>query len=555
MSDGFASIAGLLAPLLTDPGAILDLTFEVELLPALLVAVPILAAAVPIVLGLRFDRTGWSVALLTSLGLFAGTIAIAREVYATGGYTQVIHEVGGYPAPYGIELVADEFSTIIALLVTGSAVGVLAYTRVGGPRGSTFYAAYLLLTGGLLGLSFTGDAFNMFVFLEIVGLATYGLIARGDSAESAVAALKYLVLGTLGASLYLLGVGLLFMATGHLNMEFINSELYDGALVENETLVRASFAFVFVGFAIKVAQWPLHTWQPDAYQRAPDGITPLIAALVSTVSAYALGRILFTVYGVEFVTATPYVQEIILTVGIASVMAGSILAVTQTDVKRMLAYSSVSQFGLIVAAYGLATPLALVGAIVHLVGHGLMKAGLFLGAGVVAAGYGARRVREFAGLAEHRPVAAASIAVLAISLVGIPPSIGFIGKWYIAVGAIQAEAWTVAAVIFLSTMLTLLYVARLLETMYFTPASARSSGHAVTGESGHGDAVATDGGEEANESFGDRRSADSSRRRRVSVGMLAIVAVFAVLTVGLGFAGDVLYEAIEPFAEEVFDDG
>ena len=508
--------------------AVTPALLDVALLPALLIVVPILAATLPLALGLRFERTGWSVALATCVGLFAATIAVAREVFVDG-QVSVVHEVGGYPAPHGIELVADEFSTMIALLVTGTALGVLAYTRIGGPRGSTFYAGYLLLTGGLLGLTFTGDVFNMFVFLEIVGLATYGLIAKGDSAESAVAALKYLILGTLGASLYLLGVGFLFMATGSLNMQHLADNYLQVADPEyNETLVRASFAFIFVGFAIKVAQWPLHTWQPDAYQHAPDGVTPLIAALVSTVSAYALGRILFTVYGVDFVTTTPFVQEIILAVGVTSVMAGSILAVLQRDVKRMFAYSSVSQFGLIVAAYGLATPLALIGAIVHLVGHGLMKAGLFLGVGVVAASTGARRVRGYAGLADRRPVAAASIAVLGISLIGIPPSIGFIGKWYVAVGAVQAEVWAVAAVIFLSTMLTLLYVARLLEAMYFTPTSHIESPHPTD--------LATDGGVDGT---------------TVSLGMVGIIVGAALLAVGLGFAGEPFYDALEPFVDEV----
>ena len=548
---------------------------DVELLPALLIVIPILFAAVPLVLGLRYDRTGWSVAAITCTALFVASIALAWEVYSDGTYDPVVHAVGGYVAPHGIELVADQFSAVIALLVTGTALGVLAYTRVGGPRGSTFYAAYLLLTGGLLGLTFTGDAFNMFVFLEIVGLATYGLIASDDSAEAAVAALKYLILGTLGASLYLLGVGLLFMATGHLNIQFLGEAVQSTDPAPNETLVRASFAFVLVGFAIKVAQWPLHTWQPDAYQRAPDGVTPLIAALVSTVSAYALGRILFTVYGVEFVTTTPFVQEAVLTIGVASVMIGSVLAVSQSDVKRMLAYSSVSHFGMIVAAYGLATQTALVGAVVHLIGHGLMKAGLFLGVGVVAAGYGARRVREYAGLARHRPVPAAAIAILLISLVGIPPSIGFVGKWYIALGAVQAEIWSVALVIFLSTMLTLLYAARLLETMYFTPAAWVDAPQSVT--------VATDGGSDRDEpdppGTTDLPPAESTQpdvgsdptpidsvvdspadpsgsiSRRVSIGMLAVVVLSAVIAVGLGFGGEPLYDAVTPYVEEVFDDG
>ncbi|MWV39278.1 proton-conducting transporter membrane subunit [Natrialba sp. INN-245] len=530
---------------------------SVELLPALLVAIPILFAAVPIVLGLRYDRTGWSVAAVTTVGLAAATIALASAVYADG---QVVHVLGGWGEPQGIgiELVADEFSTLIAVLVTVTAAAVLAYTRIGGPRGNTFYAGYLLLVGGLLGLSMTGDVFNMFVFLEIVGLATYAMISSGDGPESAVAALKYLILGTVGASLYLIGVGFLFMATGALNMQVLGEAIPQVAEAGESdlTLLHAAFAFIFVGFALKVAQWPLHTWQPDAYQHAPDGVTPVIAALVSTVSAYALGRVMFTVFGVDFLVATPYLTEIVVAVGSISVLAGSTLAVIQADVKRMFAYSSVSQFGLVVAAYGLVTETALLGAIVHLIGHGLMKAGLFVAAGVIALGYGARTVDEYAGLADRRPVPAAATAVLLIALIGIPPSVGFIGKWYIAVGSVQAEMWPVAAVVFLSTMLTLAYAARLLEKMYFTPASALESPH------GPG-AVATDGGErtEGSRSSSEPRSdggilVGSSRRGSpdaVSFGMLALLVSTAVLAVVLGFAGGTFADLLEPFVTEVFN--
>ncbi len=516
---------------------------SVTLLPVLLVIVPILLATVPVALGIKYNRTGWSIAAATTTAMFVATVYLASVVYGrvlagteeTAREIAVIHQLGGFQWPLGIELVADPLSTLIALLITAAAAGVLVFTRIGGPRGNIFYSGYLLLVGGLLGLTMTGDVFNMFVFLEIVGLGTYAMIAAGDGPESAVAALKYLILGTLGASIYLIGVGFLFMATGTLNMfDLANtiSTLEGGDL----TLARAAFAFIFVGFAIKVAQWPLHTWQPDAYQYAPDGVTPLIAALVSTVSAYALARVMFNVFGGEFLASTPYLSEVVVAVGATSVVAGSTLAVIQQDVKRMLAYSSVSQFGLVIAAYGLLTELALLGAIVHLIGHGLMKAGLFLAVAIIALGYGARTVDEYAGLADRRPFTAGGMAVLLIALVGIPPSIGFIGKWYIAVGAIEAQSWPVAAVIFLSTMLTLAYVARLLEKMYFTPSASQSVGHASPTKS-----VATDGG--AHSATGNDLGGS------VTLGMVAILLLTALVAVALGFAGGTFAELLEPFLE------
>ncbi|OLZ40469.1 NADH-ubiquinone oxidoreductase [Natrinema saccharevitans] len=511
-----------------------------DLLLPLLIAVPILAATLPIALGLWFDRTGWYVAAATTGGLFVGAVALANEVY-TGG--NVIHRLGGYPREYGIELVADEFSTLIVLLVTAVAAGVLAYTRRGGPRGNTFYTAYLLLVSGLLGISMTGDVFNLFVFLEITSIATYALVASGDGPEAAVAALKYLILGTVAASMYLIGVAFVFMATGTLNMVELAAAIPEA----NATLIRAGIGFMIVGFAVKVAQWPLHTWQPSAYHRAPDGVTPLIAALVSTASAYAFGRVIVTVFGVDYLTAVPNLAPIVLTIGCVSVLAGTVLAVIQTDVKRMLAYSSVSQFGLVIAAYGVVvageSETALVGAVVHLVGHGLLKAGLFLGAALVATSYGARTVDEYAGLAKRRPFVAGSMAVLLFALVGVPPGVGFVGKWYIALGAVESQLWPVAAVIFLSTMLTLAYAARLLEKMYFTPSAPADATHPGT--------AATDGGTTDADAAAAIRGAESADP--VSVGMIAVVVVAAVAAVALGFAGGTVADLLEPFLTEVFN--
>ncbi|WP_226007248.1 proton-conducting transporter membrane subunit [Natrinema salinisoli] len=525
---------------------------NVDLILPLLIVAPILAATLPIALGLRFDRTGWPVAGLTTLGLFGAAGYLATVVYTGGKET---HKLGGYSPEFGIQLVADEFSMLIVLLITAVATGVLAYTRRGGPRGNTFYTAYLLLVGGLLGISLTGDVFNLFVFLEITSIATYALVASGDGPEAAVASLKYLILGTVAASMYLIGVAFVFMATGTLNMVELATAIPDA----NTTLVRTGFGFIVVGFAVKVAQWPLHTWQPSAYQQAPDGVTPLIAALVSTASAYAFGRLIVTVFEVDYLAAMPNAAAIVLTVGCVSVLAGTALAVIQTEVKRMLAYSSVSQFGLVIAAYGVviagSSETAFIGAAIHLVGHGLLKAGLFLGVALVAASYGARTVDEYAGLAKERPFVAGSMAVLLFSLVGVPPGVGFVGKWYIALGAVESQLWPVAAVIFLSTMLTLAYAARLLEKMYFTPPAVVDSPHAPG-------SVATDGGDTDDDESGERTVDDTeaaaairgaNTHDAVSVGMVAIVVVAALGSIALGFAGGTFADLLDPFLTEVFN--
>ncbi|MDV7348389.1 proton-conducting transporter membrane subunit [Halorubrum distributum] len=472
-----------------------------DVLLPLAVVVPIVAATLPLALGLRYDRVGWPIAAVGTTAVAGIAAAIAAEVVANGPFD---HALGGFLPPVGIELVADRLSVAVLLLVAAVSVATLAFARVAGPRGNPFYSAYLLLVGGLVGMTLTGDLFNLFVFLEITGLTTYALIASDRSGASAYASLKYLVVGTVGASLYLLGVGYVFLATGTLNMLDVQAQIVAQAGY-GDPLVRASYAFIVTGLALKIAIFPVHSWQPDAYQRAPDSVTTVVAALVSTTSAYALIRVTYTVFTVDFLAANEGIATALLVVSTVSIVAGSALAAMQSNLKRMFAYSSVAQFGMIGAAVALANETALLGGIVHLIGHGIMKFGLFLGIGLLALGYGTRQMEDLASAARAAPYTSGGVAVLGLALVGIPPSIGFLGKWYIGVGAVDAGlagggavGIAVAAAIFVSTLFTLSYVARLLERFYFAGAGLPSDHGEVPGTGddgdGAGDAAATDGG-------------------------------------------------------------
>jgi len=499
----------------------------IEHVPVLLIALPILAAVVPTILGIRFDRVGWPVAVLGMLVHAALAVALAMTVL---GGRRISYEVGGFLAPFGIELVADAFTAILVLLIGAVGLAVLAYARTAGPRTNSFYGLYLLLVAGLTGMTVTGDVFNLYVFLEITGLAAYGMVATGDRADAAVAALKYLLIGTVGASLYLLGVGYAFVGTGTLNMADMAEKL--ATLGYDSPLVLTAFGLVVGGLVVKIALYPLHTWQPDAYSTAPDSVSTLISALVSTVAAYALARILFSVFTVDFFLAVPIAQYALLAIASVSIVAGSLLAVTQTDIQRMLAYSSVSQFGLVVVGIALATPIAVVGAIVHLVGHAVMKGGLFAASGIVRRKTGVKSVEEFDGLADRAPIAAACFAVLSLAMVGVPPAVGFVGKWYIVVGAVRAGQWAVLAVVLASTLLTLAYFLRLIERMYFT-APDHGAGH--DGESEPvGDAPVADGGQPA-----------------VSTGMVALIVVASITAVALGLVVPAIESALQPTLLEV----
>jgi multicomponent Na+:H+ antiporter subunit D len=480
----------------------------VNLLP-LLVALPIGGATLALALGGRRRSANAAATAILAGQVGLATVLAARAVGSDGG--RVSHVVGGFTAPFGVELALDGVAALVVVLVPSAVLLVRTATRA--TRPAAFDALALLLVGGLSGVAVAADVFTLYVFLEITGIAAYALVAAGGGGRAAVAAFRYLIVGTVGATLYLLGVGYLYLATGTLNVADLAARL--PALFDSP-LVVAGFALTTVGLGVKVALFPLHAWQPDAYATAPDDVSAVLAALVSTVAAYALFRVVADVFTPAFLLATPVVRTLALTVALGSVLAGSVLAVRQTRVKRMLAYSSVAQFGLVAAAFLLVNETAAFGGVVHLLGHAVVKLGLFVAVGAVAARTGARTVEEYTGLAERAPVHAALVGLLGLTLVGVPPTVGFAGKWFVALGAVEAGAWGVVAVILGSTLLTLAYVARLVERMYGPlPDEALRLGRPRP---------ATDGGA--------ANAASPLGDARVAVALVALVAVALGLAVG-----------------------
>ncbi len=473
----------------------------------LLVTLPVVASVLPVVLARRVDGVGWPVAAVTTVAQ-VGLAGWVTLLVATDG--PLARVVGGLPAEVGIALGVDRLSAVFVLLTALAGAWGLAYTRRAGPRSATGYTLYLLLLAGLTGICVTRDVFNLYVFLEISGLSAYALVALGDGRDAAPAALQYLLVGTVGASLYLLGVGYLYIRTGTLDMAALATDL--AAAGDGDRLVVAAFALVVVGLGVKTALFPVHTWKPDAYRAAPAGITAVLAALVSTVAAYALLRLVVSVFTVAFLEGG-LAGVALRYAAVVSVVAGALLALAQSDVRRLLAYSSVSQFGIALAGVGLGSRLGLTGAVVHLVGHAVMKAGAFAAAGVIEAETGARTVDEYAGVAERLPVTAGALAVLVLGLVGIPPVVGFFGKYYVALGAVEAGGWVVAAAVLASTGLSLTYFGRLLQRLYLDP----GGGGSPTGP--------------------------------VSRGMVTAAVVAAVVAVGFGIGSTALADFIAPALE------
>jgi multicomponent Na+:H+ antiporter subunit D len=355
-----------------------------------------------------------------------------------------------------------------------------------------------------------------------------------------MASLKYLLVGTIGASLYLLGVGYLYISTGTLNMADLAATI--PSVGYDSPLVLTGFGLLVVGLAVKAALFPLHTWQPGAYAESPDSVTAYISALVSTAAAYALFRVIYAVFTPAFDAAVPFALDALVILAAVSVVVGSVLAVLQSDLKRMLAYSSVAQFGLVIAGFAIANTTAVTGGLIHLVGHAIMKAGLFVGVGALAGVAGGRTVDDFAGLADRAPVVSAAFAILAFALVGVPPAVGFAGKWHIVLGAVEGGRWGVASVAVVSTLLTLAYFARVVERMYFRDAPEAVDADASADAASDG-VLASDGGSEATPSAGSGISTEAR--------LVVVAAAVGAVVLGL-FASD-LVSVFEPVLEVYFE--
>lgn len=440
-------------------------------LPILQVVVPLLAA--PLVAVLRPRHLAWAAATATSAMAFAISVALAAAALAEGaGGGAMRYETGGWPAPFGIELVVDSLSALLLLLITGASTVALLAAResidrdIEPHRQPLFYAAWLTAVAGLAGIAVTGDAFNVFVFMEISSLATYVLVAAGPDRRALSAVFKYLVTGTVGATFYLIGVGLIYMMTGTLNFADMQVRLAD-APAREPVLVAAGF--ITVGVALKAAVFPLHVWLPNAYAFAPHAVTVFIAACSTKVALYVLLRFDFLVFQQNLALHELQFAGFLLPLSVAGVLFGSAVALFETNVKRLLGFSSIAQIGYMILGASLLTRDGLTAGLLHMFNHALAKGALFL-AVLALAGRAARLdLTTLRGLGRQMPWTMGAFALAAASLVGIPGTAGFVSKWYLvsAAFALGPGGTVLVAVILVSSLMALAYLWRVLEPAYF----------------------------------------------------------------------------------------
>lgn len=442
-------------------------------LPVIQIILPLMAA--PICMIIRHPHVVWIWATLIAWLCLPISIALLMQVMESG---VIVYELGGWAAPWGIEYRIDTLNAFVLVIVSSIGAVVMPYARctvhaeIPVSRIYLFYTMMLLCETGLMGVAITGDAFNLFVFLEISSLSSYVLISFGADRRALTAAYRYLIMGTIGATFYIIGVGLMYNATGSLNIHDLSKLIPE---MGGSRTVQAALAFLTVGLGLKLALFPLHMWLPNAYTYAPSAVTVFLAATATKVAVYALIRVTYTIFGTVDILDIVPVRDMLMTMALMAMFVGSLVAIYQVNVKRMLAYSSVAQIGYMVLGLSFDTVTGVAAGIIHLFNHAVMKGGLFMVLGAVSYRIGSVRLGDMAGLGKKMPLTMAAFVGGGLSLIGVPLTVGFVSKWYLIQAALEQGWWPVAVLIVLSSLLAVIYVWRVVEVIYFQPASDAAS--------------------------------------------------------------------------------
>ena len=442
-------------------------------LPILQVIIPLFGA---LLAGfLRRSGVAFALALAVSWIVAANAFALMWQVLSGG---PISYHMGGWEPPVGIEYRVDILNGFVLVLVSVVGAVTMPFARrsvafeIEDDRGAWFYCMYLLCLTGLLGIVITGDAFNAFVFLEISSLSTYVMIALGPDRRALLSSYQYLIMGTIGATFYLIGVGLIYMMTGTLNFSDMEFRIH---AVADQRPILAAAGFITVGLALKAAIFPLHVWLPNAYTYAPHMVTAFLAACATKVSLYILLRFDFFVFQDNLAGHAFQFAAYLMPLAILGILVGSAVAMFEKNIKRLLAFSSIAQIGYMMLGASLVSVAGLTAGIVHIFNHALAKGTLFLAVALFATVAAGLRLDDLKGIARRMPWTFGAFVIAALSLIGIPGTAGFVSKWYLISAAMElgTAGLPLVAVILVSSLMAVVYVWRIVEAACFAEAADR----------------------------------------------------------------------------------
>lgn len=443
---------------------------------------PVLLVIAPLLSAFLISAAGW---LNRRLCFPIAVVALSASVYSSIGLLlrvleegSVLYRLGGWSPPWGIAYYVDHLNGLVLTVVSLVALLNLIASKKSieqefpekiGP----FYTLYVLMVTGLLGIVVTGDAFNLYVLLEIASLTGYGLIAMGED-RAPLASLNYLYMGTIGACFYLLGIGYLYIVTGSLNMMDIANILPP---IYQSKAVLAAFIICMVGVWLKMALFPLHAWLPNAYTYAPSASSSLIAPLMTKVMIYVMIRLMFSVFTPKFTFTVLTVNEPIVWLAVIAILFGAILALAEKNLKKMLTYVLITEVGYMVGGAWLGNRAGMTGAILHIVNDALMTLCVFLVVGNIVYKVRGYAFDDLKGLMRKMPFTMGAFIIGALSIIGVPPTSGFFSKWYLISGAIQAGHYGFMVALLFSSLVNVILFFRIIEIAYYEPFSDHLSDH------------------------------------------------------------------------------
>ena len=520
---------------------------------------PVLVIVFPLCGALLCPLVSWQHAAMgkrmVMTGLFLSLVCAVIQLIQVIRTGEPIHYyLGGWKPPYGIEFVVDGVNGLVIVLVAAISWMTSLYSSPferANPKkwfqSTGYYCLIAFLAVGLLGMSTTGDAFNLYVFMEITAISGYGLIAIGEE-KGPIAAFRYLMTGTIGASMYLLGVGFLYAATGTLNMADLAVRL---AALQSDYLIILAAACLIVGFGIKMALFPLHGWQPAAHSYAHPSADPMIAGIMIKVPAYGMLRFFYCVFK-ETSPVMDLFFDVIGILGICGILYGSLKALRYNTYNKILAFSSIGQVGYIAVGFAIGNIYGLAGAVLHILSHAFMKTGLFYTSGALKYKYGIHVTDDFGQVYRKMPQTSLTMIICALSMIGLPPFAGFFSKWYLALGAIQNGQWYFVAVLIVSSLLSAIYFFRIIEKLFMNRATV------AEGESAHGGHEPLQMAAEEHEAYGRVHMMARKKSRfdgpfEVPWQMMVPLALVALAIIGLGLGNAWLVgEVLKPTLMEVF---
>lgn len=462
-----------------------------NLLILLLILVPLAGALAVGFVGRRSAAAGSIITTAVSAVLF-GMVYWGYNLNIQGGVPSFSLDIG---LPFNIALGADSLSIYLALITTvlWTLASLYAAEYITAKR--TIFNAFLLLSlYGMLGITFAANLFTLLLFFEIFSVASAALVLHEGTKEAHRAAFQYLMISVVGSAAIILASAAIYALTGSLDL--MGKGIHG---LQGNPWTPALFWLLVGGFAIKAGIFPVHMWLPEAHPIAPSPASALLSGIMIKAGAYGVIRVVYGVFGMSL-AREPYMCHLLLGLSLFTMIFGSLLAIAQKELKRMLAYSSIAQIGYVMLGISLLSYRGLAGGVLHIFNHALMKGALFMAAGVIIHQTGLRNLDDLSGIGKRLPLTMLAFTLAALSMIGVPPFVGFFSKWLLAMGALDARnsgfisenvAYGIIATIVISGLLNIVYYGPILIRAWLgSPAGAAAEhghgGHGHVQNSGHG---------------------------------------------------------------------